>query len=131
MSRENVEAVSRGYAAFQRRDVDAILAEMVEDCEFHDTGIIGSTVHQGPAAIGRYLRAVFRNWSDFGVDVEELIPVGDHVVAVVRLRGTGAISGVSVVARFDHVWTLREGKGVRWVAYGTREEAIEAVGLSE
>jgi hypothetical protein len=43
----------------------------------------------------------------------------------------GKTSGVEVDMRHWHVWTLRDGKAVRWRVLSTRAEALEAVGMSE
>jgi ketosteroid isomerase-like protein len=49
----------------------------------------------------------------------------------VHYYGRGKASGVEVEMRHWHVWTLRDGKAVRWRVLNARGEALEAVGLSE
>ena len=39
---------------------------------------------------------------------------GDQLVAVVRQTGAGRTSGVQVETRLAHVWTIADGKAVRW-----------------
>jgi hypothetical protein len=43
----------------------------------------------------------------------------------------GKTSGAEVDMRRGQVLTLRDGKVVRWRLFRTKEEALEAVGLSE
>jgi ketosteroid isomerase-like protein len=48
-----------------------------------------------------------------------------------RMTGKGKGSGVEVEASFAGVWTVREGRVVRWDLYSNQDEALEAAGLSE
>jgi ketosteroid isomerase-like protein len=81
------------------------------------------------------LRTLFGNfhevWGEIEYGYEELIDVGQHVVAVVRRHARGRASGVGLEAPFALVWTVREGKVIRVVWFLRREEAFEAAGLQE
>ncbi len=65
------------------------------------------------------------------MDAEQLIDAGDQVVVVVRDGGRLKDSGSEIWNRFVHVWTVRDGKVIRWASYGDKDAALEAVGLSE
>jgi ketosteroid isomerase-like protein len=46
--------------------------------------------------------------------------------------GKGRGSGVEVERHTAHLWTLRNGRVVRWeLGYTNRREALKAVGLAE
>ena len=62
---------------------------------------------------------------------EDVVDVGDDVVATYRVRGRGRESGASVEQRITLVWSVRGGKVVRVRAYGERTDALESVGLIE
>jgi len=53
------------------------------------------------------------------------------VVVLYRAVGRGKGSGIDLETRFGHVWTVREGRAVRWEILRTPAEALEAVGLRE
>jgi len=53
------------------------------------------------------------------------------VVVEVHERGEGKGSGVPFEQTHTQVWTLRDGKLVRWRLFTDRAEALEAVGLRE
>ena len=53
------------------------------------------------------------------------------VVIVFRQRGTGRESGVQIERDFFGVYDLRESKVVRFRMFESRDEALEAAGLSE
>jgi hypothetical protein len=128
MSRENVEIVRRGYDAYDEGDIDAVLDTFHPEIEWKQ-------VEQPNAVHGHegVLRA-WEEWSepfeeDLRAEVQELIDVGDHVVAVVSHRGSGRESGIEVDMHTYLVYTLRDGKVVRMVEYLTKEEAY--AGLSQ
>ena len=53
------------------------------------------------------------------------------MVVVFRQSGTGRGSGVRVERDFFGVYDLKESKVVRYRLYESREEALEAAGLTE
>ncbi len=63
--------------------------------------------------------------------MDEVIDAGSQVITVVTSRGRGRASGVEVDQTHAGVWTFREGKIVRVKRVGTRDEALETVGLGE
>jgi ketosteroid isomerase-like protein len=63
--------------------------------------------------------------------VELLTPADDTVVLIGRVRERGRASGVAVESRGAAVWTLREGKVIRFKIYQSSDEALEALGLGE
>ena len=71
------------------------------------------------------------SWESWSWDPEEFIEAGERVVAVLRVHARGRQSGVDVERIDGAVWTLREGKCVGLDYYGSREEALEAAGLSD
>jgi ketosteroid isomerase-like protein len=47
------------------------------------------------------------------------------------MRGRGSGSGVEVENRHGSVWTIRDGKAVRFEWFSEPDEALEAAGLRE
>lgn len=90
-------AVARFDAAFGRRDIDAVMAAMTEDCVFESTAPPDGVRHEGQPA----LRAV---WTEFFAaspgavfETEEQIVCGDRVVARWRYTWDGGhVRGVDV-----------------------------------
>jgi ketosteroid isomerase-like protein len=85
--------------------------------------------HEGVVAYGQNLREVWGN--SLRVHVEDLIEHRDHVVVTARTSARGESSGAEVDSPVAHVWTIQAGKIVRFQTFARREEALEAVGLSE
>jgi ketosteroid isomerase-like protein len=61
------------------------------------------------------------------IELDELIPRGQRVLALVRWRGKGKGSGVEMEAGGAHLWTFRDGLIVRFDVYRDREEARAAL----
>jgi ketosteroid isomerase-like protein len=57
--------------------------------------------------------------------------VGHEVAVVVRYRARGRGSGVEVQGRESALWTLRDGKVVRYAWFHEPADALEVVGLRE
>jgi ketosteroid isomerase-like protein len=121
MSQANVEIVR----TFLSVDVDEALT-------YADPGIVWNPIEelptQGQDAVRASLAHWKADWDDYEVMPQELVDMGDRVLATVRLRGRGRGSGVEIDARFYDVYTLRDGKIVRMDQFTERSEALEAVG---
>jgi hypothetical protein len=90
MSPENVELLRRGFEAFNRGDIDAMVADMAPDCEYIAIGVVGATgVYRGPEGLKRLLSQLWDEFDDPRYEVHELIETGDRVLASVTLRGRG------------------------------------------
>jgi ketosteroid isomerase-like protein len=132
MSRENVDSVRRGFEAFRRGGVEALL-ELV-DPEFEMTTppelSLEPSTYRGHAGLRRYFDTFYEVMEEISYEPEEFIDAGERVVVVpvrvaVRGRGTGIVADQRVAT----VWTLRNGKLVRLHAYATKAEALAAVDL--
>jgi uncharacterized protein len=132
MSQENVRIVQRAVDAYNRRDLAALLVDVADDAVWvEDQRYPGAQTYYGPSGIERSLR---KWWDAFGesvMELEELIDLGDRVVAAGQVRQRGHDSNVVLTAPFAGVYEFRGNKVVRVQVLGSRAEALEAVGLSE
>jgi ketosteroid isomerase-like protein len=87
----------------------------------------------GKAAGRAYLQELLDLFDDFKTEPLEFIDAaGEQVVLHLRYGGRSKLSGMAVPPEyFAIVLQIRDGKIVQGVEYGTREEALEAVGLLE
>jgi ketosteroid isomerase-like protein len=132
MSEENVEIVRHLFAAWNRGDYPSALALIDPEIEVEPrfSGLNQGT-YRGHAGLYKVLEDFWNQFDDRRSEVEECIPAGDDVFASVLHHARGRGSGVDVEMRQYQVWTLRDGKVVRWRYFADREEALEAAGLSE
>jgi ketosteroid isomerase-like protein len=132
MSQENVEVVRRMLDAFNSGDFEASLAFLDENVEWHDPpDVPGAAVHRGPEEVRSWFARWLGAWEVYTAEAEELIDAGDHVVVVHHEWGRGKGSGIEVDNRSANLFDLREGKVVRRRPFPDRDQALEAVGLSE
>ncbi|MGH2965138.1 MAG: nuclear transport factor 2 family protein [Solirubrobacterales bacterium] len=134
MSQENIRTVIDAAAALSRGDVDAFLEYWADDVDYR--AVEGAPDDHGPIHGKAGMRAYVQDWIDtfdqFQVEPLEVIDAGgDRVVAVFRNSGRAKLSGVEADLTFAALYTVRDGKIVRGREYWTRDEALEAAGLSE
>jgi ketosteroid isomerase-like protein len=135
MSQENVEVVRRAVGAFRDGRLDEALA-------IFDPNVEWQTATDEPDAYRPYrglagIAELVETWRDIwaegferSVQLEELIDAGPHVIVPMRPRLRGRSSGVEVDVPETYVLTFRGEKVAEVREYRTKEEALEAVGLS-
>jgi ketosteroid isomerase-like protein len=128
VSQENVERIKAGFAAHNRGDIDALIEFYHPEVVF-ETLLLGT--HHGNEAIRLIYAENRKTMSGYDVIPVELIDAGDKVVAVAQVVGAGAVSQIALDDRFAFVFTFKGDRVVREQAFRNREEALEAVGLSE
>ena len=128
MSQENVELTYKAVDAFNRRDIDAILALSHPDMEHV---ALGGETYRGHDDVRAWWEETFSGIGDVFVEAQGVRDFGDTVLLAARLRGHGTSSRVP----FDQsIWTVHrwsEGQMVRWTSHLHEPEALAAVGLSE
>ncbi len=125
MGEAEVEALERGYAALNRGDLSVVLDLLDPEIEWHEpaTSPEGGA-HRGRDSFERFLRGWLESFDGFRVEPERVVERGDKLVAVVRQTGSGRSSGLQVETRLAHVWTVADGKAVRWEAVADPEAAL-------
>ena len=114
---QDVEIVHKAGEAFNRQDVDALVALSHEDLEFVSalTAVeAGGGTYRGLDTWAEYFAAMDEAWEEWRVEDLEVFDAGeDRAAGVFRLVGTG------------------DGKLWRMHSYLDPAEAFEAVGLRE
>lgn len=133
MSQENVEIVRRSYDAWNRGDLDALLALMHPNVRIDYTaGVFPGMddAYEGHEGARKYWRDLLGPWRSLDIEVEKLEGSGNKVVTVFTFEGEGR-DGIVVRRRLGNVLTLTDGLVSRLDAYGDPSEALEAAALSE
>ena len=131
MSRANVEHVQRIREAWNRGDVDAVLALVTEDAEW-------AIAEENPNACtlrGRdEIRAYLRDWSDtmpdLRIEAAEDIDAGDAVVTLATVSGRAGADGPDVTVGIAFVTRFVDGRATRTEEYLSPRQALDAAGLS-
>jgi ketosteroid isomerase-like protein len=122
----HIEAVSRGYEAWTRGDIESVLELVHRDFTWSGPPeVVGVPGGEGPDDFAHYLRSFSEAWDDFRCEPEEFRVVGDALLVVVREGGRGKLSGAVVEHRLVHVWRFEEGRVVSLQAYVDPREAVQ------
>jgi ketosteroid isomerase-like protein len=136
MSQENVETIRRAHQAWEADDLEAFLAELHPDVEWHPS--------IEPALEGRattYLghEGVRRAWVEyrgeaFGrltAQIEEIRDLGNSVLVLGRFAVTGRATRIELDNEVGLILTFRDGRIASSHDYLSHQEALEAAGLEE
>ncbi len=132
-SQDNVETLRRSAAAANRRDA-SILGELLAPGVYwkvKHTAIDLVGVYQGVDEVRSFFARFEQAWEEWDWDYPELQAIGDTVLARMHLWARGRNSGVESENDAWQLWTFRGGKVIYFEDFATREEALEAAGLSE
>jgi ketosteroid isomerase-like protein len=124
--RANADLVRRGVEAFQRGDLEGVLAEAREDFEiFLPRDLPNSGRYGGREGFLTWLGQWLDAWDDFQVEIAAMEPVGErHVVATMRQSGLGKGSRVPVEMEIAYMWEVREARLAALHLYPSPEEAV-------
>jgi uncharacterized protein len=132
MSQENVAIVRRIYASWAPGSSPAESNLLHPDIEWvNPSDALEPGTRTGIEAFTSITEGLDDTIRDLRMDVERFIDAGGRVVVIATMRGHGSASGVEIERRHGSVWTIRDGKAVRFQWFYEPDEALEAVGLRE
>jgi ketosteroid isomerase-like protein len=130
MSLDNLEVVRLAHEAWNRDDLDAALSLIHPDAQW---GPVSSDLfpgvelmYSGHAGVREWWKTVKEPFEYFKADIERTLEEGNTVVTAVRFEAIGKTSGAKVEWRIANVWELDGGLIVKFAAYRSVEEALEA-----
>ncbi len=131
MSLENVQLVRGLYEAFGRGDVPTVLGRMDQGIEWREAEnfiYADRSPYVGPQAVleGVFMR-LGSDWEGFTVMPEEWLDAGDRVVVLGTYSGMHKATGRRVRAQFAHVWSVSEGRVVRFQQYTDTKQFADTV----
>jgi len=131
MSQENVKLVRAAIEAYNRGDLETVLAAAPPDFEI-DLSRAAGPLHGvfRLDQVRRFRDEFAESWQSIRIERHEFIDAGADVVVPWTIRLIGR-DGIEVQARVTWTWTIRAGNIKRLCMYQERHEALEAVGLSE
>jgi ketosteroid isomerase-like protein len=139
MSEENVELVRDLLEAFRRRDHERAFDFYDPAIEWDASGHRAvnpdlAGVFRGHEGVRTYWRRWLSAWKDLEFEIQDVRDgEGGEVVALIRnQRQWGRHSGIATdMPPYGLVFTIRDGKVVRWRSFPDQEAALEAAGVSE
>ena len=127
MSADNLAAMQRMAEAFDRKDWQAVLADLDPEVEIDDEDIPEST---GADSFLEWTRRWDEAWDSWHTEDLEIRPgAGEQVIALFTMVVKGRGSGVELRRRDALVASFRAGKAVKLGYYNDQAQALEAAGL--
>jgi ketosteroid isomerase-like protein len=130
MSQENVSIVQGIYDALQKGDIPTMLGSF-------DPNIHWISANNSPYAdrspyhgVNQVMEGVFMrigtDFDGFTIHVDELLDAGDKVVMLGSYTGVVKETGRPIDAQVAHIWTMKDGKAVKWQQYLDTYQVSEA-----
>jgi ketosteroid isomerase-like protein len=126
---ENKQIIENGYKCFATGDIPGLLETFDENIEWKEAEGFpyGGTYTGVNAIVENVFMKLGSEWEGFSAVPDEILDAGDKIVALGNYSGKFNASGKSMKVPFAHVWTLRDGKIVKFVQYTDTLKVAEAL----
>ncbi len=116
---DNKQIIENAYKSFASGDVPGLLAAFDEKIEWTEAEGFpyGGTYTGANAILENVFMKLGSEWGNFSAVPDEFLDAGDNIVALGNYSGKYNASGKSMTVPFAHVWTLRDGKIIKFVQY--------------
>jgi ketosteroid isomerase-like protein len=105
---DNVAVVRRLYEA--RGNPEIIRQVLAPDVRWEVVeGFPYGGVYFGLKGVSDFFTRLFSDFEDWRTEPSEFFETGDHVIAIGVYSAKAKATGKTFVARFAHVWTMRDG----------------------
>ena len=131
MASQNTQIVKDTYAAFQRGDIPAILAMLDDNVEWQAVigteGVVPTAgLRRGRSGIGQFFTDLAGSVEFEAFEPREFIAEGDQVAVIGRYKGKARPTGKPFDTEWVMVFTLRNGKVVRFREYTDSRQLVAA-----
>jgi ketosteroid isomerase-like protein len=131
LSQADIETLRLGYEAFSRGDWEAAFRGAHPDVELKTADrVTNPGTYRGHEEVTRFFDDLLEPFEEVTAEPQEFFDRGDQIVVFVRMRLRPRGSSAIVENLIGHLWTMRDGKVLRFEVFPEREKALEAVGLS-
>ncbi|MEK6284971.1 MAG: nuclear transport factor 2 family protein [Acidobacteriota bacterium] len=132
MSEQNVSIVRGLYEGFGSGDINTVIAALdpnIEWLEAENFIYADGNPYIGQSAVleGVFMR-IGAEWDDFTVSPNEILDAGKTVIGHGYYSGTYKKNQKPVRAQFAHLFTVRDGKVVRFQQYTDTAQFLRVVG---
>jgi ketosteroid isomerase-like protein len=133
MSQANLEEFREICGAISAFDADAVVALCDPEVEFQSRiTAVDEETYRGLDGVRRWIARLEEAFDWMDVAPTEVIGDDeDRVVLLIRFRARGRGSGAEVEQHFFQVVKRRDGRAFWWRFFDSKEQALEAAGLSE
>ncbi len=126
---DNKQIIEDLYKSFAGGDIPGVLGTFDERIEWTEAEGFpyGGTYTGANAILENVFMKLGSEWEGFAAVPNEILDAGDNIVALGNYSGKFNATGKSMNVPFAHVWTLRDGKIVKFVQYTDTLKVSEAL----
>lgn len=110
--RDNLSIIKDSYSCGAKGDILGMLADIADNCEW--TEMAGNIYAGTYVGVHEILKNVFvrigNDWDDFAARPYAFYDIGDTIITLGKYSGVSKKTGKSYVAKFTHVWKLKDYK---------------------
>ncbi len=131
MSEQNKRVVQQGHEARSAGRIHDWVQTLDPNIEWDISSypVEGFPEHgAGRSEFVAHVSAYWSIWNDYSQDVKEMVDLGEEVVVVLHEHARERNSDADVERDVTAVWTIENGRRVRFRAFASREAAMRAVG---
>jgi ketosteroid isomerase-like protein len=122
--------VGRFAEAVTAGDLEGALEVCHPEIEFLSVLAVSGRRYHGHQGMRDYFADIAAAWSEWRVEVDEIVPGPDGRVAIVMsMHVRGKESGATLSARADHIWTLKDGMLLRNEPFREPGAALRELGV--
>jgi limonene-1,2-epoxide hydrolase len=130
MSQENVEVVRSIQDDWNRGDTTVDPERIHPDLEYLPRRAATEGAYRGLAGLESFIADTLEVFEKFELHTE-FADLGERVLSWGHIHVRARGSGIETDIEIGGVYEFRDGKVVRWEDFGSKDKALEAVGLSE
>jgi uncharacterized protein len=126
---DNVDLVKKGYAAFGRGDIEALLGLFAEDIEWTVPATPGAPfggTMKGREAVGSFFKSLAEAEDFQEFTEEDYIAQDDRVVVKGRSKAVVRATGRTLALEWVHLFTVKGGKVQKFVEFFDTAAASDA-----
>jgi ketosteroid isomerase-like protein len=134
MSEENVEIVRRATDAYNRRDLARFIEYFAPDAvlDWSNSRGFEAGVYRGRDEIRAFVQRFLEAWDEVRIElIDDPVELEDGVLIAENVTYMRGRDGIDVQAQSTWLITIRNGEQVSLSLYQTKQDALEAAGLSE
>ena len=130
MSQENIEIINKGYDAFNAREYAEIISFFAPEMEWiaaDNSPLADKSPYKGTRAIreGVFGR-IEAGYEKLTIRIDEIFGAEDKVVVLGYYDGIPKSNGKESFMQLAHIWTLKDGKPVKFQQYIDTLKAAES-----
>ena len=133
MSQENIELIHELYLHWEQGDfvTPGFFAPDVEMVRVGGEGAGTPGAWRGVDEMWKASVEWLQAWEDVRLEPKRCVDLGDRVLVIARQTGRGRRSGLGLDQKNAQIFTLHDGKIVRWEMYLEVDDALRAAGLAD